>query len=348
LAERTFDMAVAAATDANYAWPSVLALMSAGAQSTTSTVCVLIGDELRPDFVAAAENAFANFSIPFKFVEADFTEFSSLPLGFHFSRAAYGRLRVAEAAVRFAPRTLYLDADTLTIGDIAPLAALNFGEKHAAAAVRSRLLPRLISEDVPGWAQRRVDPAAPFFNSGVLLIDNDLWTRRDISAQVVADLRRRPDTATFADQGTLNKVLEDQWLELPWSWNYEIAPTPTERVGPLAVSRRSCFSFRAARILHYFGDVKPWDCRYPPGYLSRLYRRNWEHFFRPTSRGSRGTGRGCEPAARRNWPLARARREVALLAAPRADNLDVVEPGGARAVEPECHVSSTKNNIGRF
>jgi lipopolysaccharide biosynthesis glycosyltransferase len=253
--------------------------MSAAARCTTSTICLLIGDQLQQEFVAAAEDAFARLSIPFEYVEADFGDFGSLPLGFHLSRAAYGRLHVPSTARRFASRTLYLDADTLVIGDIAALAETDFGKAAVVAAVRSRLHPTVRLGGIDDWEQRGLDPTAPFFNSGVLLIDNDAWTRRDISAQVVADLRRRPETASFADQGALNSVLYDQWSELPWYWNHEIVRTPAVRVGPFVVSRRSYLAYREVRILHYLADLKPWDARYPPGYLSTVYRRNWEHFL---------------------------------------------------------------------
>ena len=63
--KRRFDMAVAAAADSSYAWPAVLTLISAAARSSVSTMCLLLGDRLDGDFLAAAENAFAQFAIPF-------------------------------------------------------------------------------------------------------------------------------------------------------------------------------------------------------------------------------------------------------------------------------------------
>ena len=271
---------VATAADATYFWPSVLALISAGARSTTSTICLLVGDRIRADLVTAAYGAFARSAVPFEYVDADLAEFSSLPLGYWYSRAAYGRLAVPEAGRRFAPRTLYLDADTLAIGDIATLTEIDFGQTHVAAAVRSATIPTCgFPGGISDWEERGLDPTAPFFNSGVLLIDNDRWTSRDVSAQIIADLRRNPQAATFADQGTLNAVLRDQWIELPRQWNYEVFRRPAVRVGPLVVSRRSVFSYSKTKVLHYFMDLKPWDARYPPGFFSAVYRRNWEQFL---------------------------------------------------------------------
>jgi len=280
LRRRPYDVVVAVATDANYAWPAVLTLLSAGARSTASTLCLLFGDQLEADFITSAEDAFSRIGIPFEYVDADFTNFSSLPQRFHFTRAAYGRLCVPDVARRFAPLTLYLDADTLVMSDIAPLAELDLGEKHVAAAVRDRWRLTVSSPNgVIDWAQRGFEPTAPFFNSGVLLIHNDAWIREDVSSRVVAELRDRPGNATFADQGALNTVLHDQWIELPRSWNFQVAPTPSMRIGPIVLTRRSWFMPGSVRVLHYLAGVKPWDAHYPPGYPRSLYRQTWANFF---------------------------------------------------------------------
>ena len=81
-------------------------------------------------------------------------------------------------------------------------------------AVRSSTIPTLEGA-VADWEERGLDPAAPAFNGGVLLIDNDRWIRHGISAKIAADLRRKPEAARFADQGALNAVLHDRWIALP-------------------------------------------------------------------------------------------------------------------------------------
>ena len=271
-----FEMVVATATDSNYAWPAVLALLSAAVRASVPLACLLVGDHLTADFLDAAKRVFDGFSIPFEHVDADLAELHSLPTGSHFSRATYGRLRVVGAAGRLARRTLYLDADAVVIGDVAPLTAIALGEGNVIAAVRDHSIRTCSSAcGISDWEQRGVDRDAPFFNAGVLLIDNDAWARNDISTRVIDHLVAAPDAATFADQGTLNAVLYGRWLELPWIWNHQIQRSPAVRIGRLAVSRRSCVSLGKARIMHYFQSVKPWDARYPPGALTVLYRRQW-------------------------------------------------------------------------
>jgi lipopolysaccharide biosynthesis glycosyltransferase len=278
--DRRFAMVVAASADESYAWPAALSLLSAAAHSNMPVICVLVGDQLDADLASAVRDAFDRCAIPFRYVDARLDDLGSLPTGFHFSRATYGRLRVVDASGPLAPRTLYLDADTLTIGDISRLAHLPLKAGDVIAAVRASGIPTVASSDgVADWKERRLDPDAPFFNAGVLLIDNEEWLRDDISNQVVEQLAAAPGAATFADQGTLNAVLHGRWTELPLAWNYQVTRTPALRVGPFAFSRRYRLDLRTTRILHFFQSIKPWDRRYPPGALTDLYREAWDQLL---------------------------------------------------------------------
>src|SRR5581483_2267765 len=123
---------------------------------TTSRVrllCLLFTDALSDELVAKAANVFARQSVPFEHVAGDFNVYDRLPLGSHFSRAAYGRLAIPEVARHFAPRTLYLDADTLAIGDLEPLARARL--ECTVAAVQSRVIPTCGSPGgVRDWQRR--------------------------------------------------------------------------------------------------------------------------------------------------------------------------------------------------
>jgi lipopolysaccharide biosynthesis glycosyltransferase len=273
-------MAIAASADTRYAWAAALSLLSAAAHSDMPVVCLLVGDQLDANLANAVRDAFDRSAIPFRYVDAQLDDLDSLPTGFHFTRAAYGRLRVVEASRSLASRTLYLDADTLTIGDISSLADLTFKAGDVIAAVRASGIPTVGSSGgVADWKERRLDPAAPFFNSGVLLIENEEWLRNGINSQVVEQLVAAPSAATFADQGALNAALYGRWTELRSAWNYQVTRSPALRFGPFAISRRYRLNLRRTRILHFFQSIKPWDPRYPPGALTDLYREAWDRLL---------------------------------------------------------------------
>ncbi len=199
---RPFDLVLAASADSDYAWPAALSLLSAAARSTVRVICILVGDGHSDAFLEAARATFALHGIPFEHLAVDFDEFEGLPLGFHFSRAAYGRLCIPETAIQFAARTIYVDADTLTLGDLAALSKYELGDEHVLAAVRARGIPAVSSSGgVTDWEARSLSPEAPFFNSGVLVIQNDAWEKQEISRQVAEELARDPTAASFADRG---------------------------------------------------------------------------------------------------------------------------------------------------
>jgi lipopolysaccharide biosynthesis glycosyltransferase len=259
----------------------LLTLLSAATRSTASTVCLIVGDDLNPDAVAQARKLFQRYRVPFRYVEGDFSELDHLPLSNHLSRTTYGRLLIPAAATEFAPTTLYLDADTLTVGDVAPLVRLTLEQHAIVAAVPSRDIPTCASlGGVRDWRERGFGADDPFFNAGVLLIDNSRWLEHDISGSVLAELTQKPDAASFADQGILNSLLHGRWAKLSWVWNHEVVRTPNVRIGSWVIARRSHISLRDARILHFLADVKPWQPEYPPGYFRRRYRREWQHFLR--------------------------------------------------------------------
>jgi lipopolysaccharide biosynthesis glycosyltransferase len=262
---------LASVADERYAWPATLALLSAAAHSGAAR-CLLVGDRLAPDTSQAISDTFSRAGVAAEIVESDLKSFESLPAGFHFSRATYGRLLVPELAARLAERTLYLDADTLTVGDLAAAAQLPLGD-HIAAAVPSGTVsaPGAVAD----WRELGLSQDAPFFNSGVMLIDNGRWLAAGVAAGVSEKLKHHPGTSTFADQGTLNSVLAGQWAPLDHSWNRTVRRGPSIRLGPLLIASRSLVWLRRVRVLHYFQSVKPWQRAYPPGALRDLYADAW-------------------------------------------------------------------------
>lgn len=281
---RPFDLVIAAAADTLYAWPAALALLSGAAHCAGRVACLLVGDSLDPDLGRKLAATFSARGVHLELVPVDLSRFDSLPTTVHLTRAAYGRLIVPAAAADLAARTLYLDSDTLVVGGLDPLIDLPLTAGHAAAAVQTGT--------AGGWygvldrSDFGIPPDAPFFNSGVILIDNSEWTHRAISERVIAHLEAAPETSTFADQGTLNAVLHDCWTPLHSSWNRTIRRSPSVRLGPVVASRRVLINLRATRVLHFCEGIKPWAAEYPPGAMAAVYRSAWRRFLPvPIARG---------------------------------------------------------------
>lgn len=176
-------------------------------------------------------------------------------------------------------RALYLDSDMLVLSSLAPLLQMNLGDATAAAVVN---YPPI---DVMRIAIRRsqrgeVNPNAPYFNAGVLLVDVDRWRSRAIGSRSRAFLKRFPRTRLL-DQDALNMVLVNDWTQLDKEWN---TPAGSLDESPmlrgLAQMNRSMLDSvneweraqKQPRILHFTGQPKPWEHNYPWPGLKEQYR----------------------------------------------------------------------------
>ncbi|HZS30108.1 MAG TPA: glycosyltransferase [Gaiellaceae bacterium] len=271
------NLVIAAAADEAYAWPSVVALLSAAARSTAAVACLLLSDGIEAGTRRELARAFAAQGVDCEIADVDLEPFSHFPTQVHLTRATYARLLVPSLAQELGPRTVYLDADTLTFGDLAELASFPLDGKPVGACIGGSVGHWYGIQD---WQERGYDPSAPIFNPGVMLIDNEQWLREGVTPNVLAMLEQRPELAQFfADQSVLNSAVYGRWKVLPPRWNRTIHRGPSVRIGPLLLSRRERVNLSRLGILHYFERVKPWDRRYPPGPFLQIYRSAWKRFI---------------------------------------------------------------------
>ncbi len=144
------------------------------------------------------------------------------------------------------PRVLYLDADILVLGDLAPLCQ---AELHGAAIAA-----------VPDWhvaadtAAGRWDDVAGlpavkrYFNSGVLLIDIAACLQHQVSERALAFLQKHPDTRLH-DQDALNVACDGLWRAMPARWNFQAHHAI--RIARLPQHERPA-------VAHFIMGAKPW------------------------------------------------------------------------------------------
>lgn len=149
------------------------------------------------------------------------------------------------------PRALYLDADTLVLKNLSQLWSLELG-KSAAAAVQDYI--SCISEAVANWQDFNLDPTAPYFNSGVLLINLKRWRDLAISEQTLQICKKHAKWLVAQgkwpqyDQYGLNIALYKNWKILNKVWNYGTDSPPSDAnvihfIGNGKIGRPSCHPF---------------------------------------------------------------------------------------------------------
>jgi lipopolysaccharide biosynthesis glycosyltransferase len=161
-----------------------------------------------------------------------------------------------------AERVIYLDADTVVTGSLRPLWDIDLGD-HLAAAVRDGGTPFAAGPLGTDWRKMGLDPGAPYFNAGLLVVALDAWREAAVGQRVLDVLRT--SKPRWADQDALNVVLAGSWMELPRRWNVQ-TPDVEARSLAWALWRDDVEeALRDPLVIHYTERDKPWDpgCRHP-------------------------------------------------------------------------------------
>lgn len=166
-----------------------------------------------------------------------------MPENKRLSNIVYARLVIDQLVGPEVERILYLDCDMLVRDAIEDLFEVDMAG-NGIAAVRDS-----IGAFITGGRDLRnnkdlFDPADPYFNAGMVLIDTDKWREADILGRLEKAFSDGTMARIYYDQDFLNLVFRNNWLQLPWRWNTIDARHAHEGLNPA--------------ILHYTGENKPW------------------------------------------------------------------------------------------
>ncbi len=255
-----FDRAVVFACDQNYLRYAVFAAAQIAAlcPDRDFDICLCAAEDLVP--VPGLETA----GLRYCRVETGGI-FAGMGLDARRTEAAYLRLALPAAFAGTYRRILYLDSDVFVQGgDFGALLDIDIGP-HPLAAVRDNIQWRTPSRK-PESFRRLGLPAAPCFNSGVLLIDVAAFNGQQVLERCLDFAARNPPEKIGLDQDLINAVLRGDWAELSpmWNWQYTWASRLFEAVaGP--------------NVVHFIGPKKPW--KHAGGELPLRFRRAYRAFF---------------------------------------------------------------------
>ncbi len=169
---------------------------------------------------------------------------AKLPTDTRLNQIMYARLLVAELIPDEVERIIYCDCDTYMRGAIEELAEIDLEGKPIGA----------VEDPLGDFITRRrdmrqnvdlFDPADPYFNSGLLVIDTKKWR----AAKVLENLARLVADGTMAriyyDQDFLNLTFFGNWKPLDKMWNVIDPRPPHQALNP--------------KMLHYTGKRRPWN-----------------------------------------------------------------------------------------
>lgn len=180
-----------------------------------------------------------------------------MPENKRLSNIVYARLLIDRLVGPDVERILYLDCDMLVREDIGFLFDLDL-EGNAIAAVRDPVGALITGQRDLRKNRDIFDPADPYFNAGLVLIDVAQWREADIVGRMEAAYASGVMQRIYYDQDLLNLIFKNNWLVLPPRWNTIDAHYSHEASDPA--------------ILHYTGPFKPWHL-----FSNAAFRRTYRH-----------------------------------------------------------------------
>lgn len=173
-----------------------------------------------------------------------------------FDISAMGRVFLSD--LLSVDKVLYLDCDTLILGDIEALYQKKL--KKTLAAVMEPTIAFDVKKDI-GMAMYM-----PYFNTGVLLMDLKKWREKEMTRRVLAYLENIKDRCIFTDQDAINAsmVYDIEALSPKYNffsnykyWSYEALVKQNKRYAHYPKKE-----FEKAKkdpiILHFAGHERPW------------------------------------------------------------------------------------------
>lgn len=169
----------------------------------------------------------------------------ALPLDARRTLATYMELFLGNALRGHYRRILVIDADILyERGDPARLLSADMLGR-AVAAVRDNRQWRTPNRKTHEF-QKLGEPAHPYFNAGVVMIDTEAFATRDLPSRA-ADFARRHLAGLGRDQALMNGILKGDWAEISPLWNWQF----TSASAHLTSMADPC-------LIHFIGTRKPW------------------------------------------------------------------------------------------
>lgn len=232
-------------------WAPAYALMRSICLSTrrrSDLVFHLLHMPLSAEHVADLRQIEEEYGASLRFYPLDQSELfeffaAELPASTQWPKVVYARLLVADLLPSDVERAIYLDCDMMVRAPIEELFAMDL-MGQPLGAVRDSLAPFIAARRDMRQNRDIFDPADPYFNSGMLVIDLAQWREINVKAEVAAIAGTGLMNRLYYDQDMLNLVFRNRWTMLPWRWNTIDTHPAHEALDPA--------------ILHYTLAGKPW------------------------------------------------------------------------------------------
>jgi lipopolysaccharide biosynthesis glycosyltransferase len=235
-----------------------------------------------------------------QFIRPEMAMVQGLMVSGHVSVSAYLRLLMPFLLPSHVRRSIYLDADLLVLRDLGEmwdldqagspcLATQDIGAPCFDATISlpsfARCKDHLAAQmPIANYRELNLPEDGKYFNSGVLVVDLEMWRQEKLADKMLQVLRDHRDHVLWWDQYALNVVLAGRWREMDQRWNQlaHIHSYPSWQKSSLG--REDFLRLRDDPwIVHFCSSAKPWHyfCEHPSTatfrkYLKQTAWRGWK------------------------------------------------------------------------
>ena len=211
--------------------------------------------------MSSVEKIKTKFNIDISFVAVRDHCFSAWKTTGHFSSAVYLRLLIPDLIRE--KKIIYLDSDTLVLGDLSGLYEIDVAHQFIAGV-----------EDINKGKNSNVPRATDdiYINSGVMLMNLEGLREDDFLNKCRNIYSIFQNSITLVDQCIINKYAEMRKISIEPKWNRQIL---SNRVKKIYFS--SLILKENSTVIHFIGETKPWSQWCSPtiaefwwGYASKL------------------------------------------------------------------------------
>lgn len=209
------------AANNTYIKPLIVAINSLfrHARKQDSINVYIITDDIKPRNRFFLSLLRKNVRQSIEFLYIDKKRFSQMPLMEHFKQQNYYRYLIPELKPNL-HKAIYLDADIVVKHSLNNLWNQNINDYYVAAVSDYGVLLD-VSKNIISKKQNIIAFDGSYFNSGVMLINLDLWKTDNITKKLIENTSLIRDKILYADQCVLNYTFKEKIKYLGFEYNIQ-------------------------------------------------------------------------------------------------------------------------------
>lgn len=233
------EISIAYGLDSNYVFPASVSIYSLlkNTKVPEDIHIYIIYDDTKGTNLDDIEEVIRNFNAKFTRIDIDGDLLKGYKLRFSLTRVTYARWYLHELLPKV-NKCIYLDTDTLILGDIKELWDFPI-ENYPLGAIHDKHM--VVYESLYGI------PNSKCFNAGVLIINLYFFRQYNCLNQLKVLNKVHQGKIHYADQDAMNILFNNSWIRIPDEWNVLCMGEYLNKKGRWE-----------GKILHFVGFNKPW------------------------------------------------------------------------------------------